>query len=421
MLKLYDLPVLRQRLQMPAASPPARHPFERVELDILKGETRTPEFLAKNPNGRIPALELEDGTVLAEIGRDPVLPRRGHAVPGRRAGWAGAGAAVAVLRAVQPRAVHRRGPLHPPLPARGHPRRAELPRLEKGGHAALGVMEQRLAAHPFLVADRYTIADIALYAYTHVATRAGSTSRAYPGVVPGCRSDQRGGRAGSRMARHGSRLPAAVASGGATAQGPSRGLASSLNPRLIDRALSLRPQRSCKVGDSPPDTGGPAPTSGSTPMRSFPVVGTRLTEADSRCHDAAKFLSTWIASSSGLLRCRCWRAAVAARCRWPVVACWFFVIFSALTHRPAWRTRRSGDRRSIDIAASRRRKGAVLVRTADHARFARSCFELPVAGAPKPEADSRRAPLVAGSERPGSARRLLAVPTQASGDGCRRR
>ncbi len=50
-------------------------PYRRIELDILKGETRTPEFLAKNPNGRIPTLELEDGTLLAEFERDPVLPR----------------------------------------------------------------------------------------------------------------------------------------------------------------------------------------------------------------------------------------------------------------------------------------------------------------------------------------------------------
>ena len=41
-------------------------PFERIELDIVKGETRTPAFLAKNPNGRIPTLELEDGTCLPE-------------------------------------------------------------------------------------------------------------------------------------------------------------------------------------------------------------------------------------------------------------------------------------------------------------------------------------------------------------------
>ncbi|MGH0028241.1 MAG: glutathione S-transferase N-terminal domain-containing protein, partial [Myxococcota bacterium] len=41
-------------------------PCERVELDITRGATRTPEFLAKNPNGRIPLLELDDGTCLAE-------------------------------------------------------------------------------------------------------------------------------------------------------------------------------------------------------------------------------------------------------------------------------------------------------------------------------------------------------------------
>jgi len=41
-------------------------PFARVEMDIVHGATRTPEFLAKNPNGRIPTLELPDGTLLAE-------------------------------------------------------------------------------------------------------------------------------------------------------------------------------------------------------------------------------------------------------------------------------------------------------------------------------------------------------------------
>ncbi len=40
--------------------------YERVEVDILRGESRTPAFLAKNPNGRIPIVELEDGTVLVE-------------------------------------------------------------------------------------------------------------------------------------------------------------------------------------------------------------------------------------------------------------------------------------------------------------------------------------------------------------------
>src|SRR5687768_10205586 len=43
-----------------------QQPYRWIELDIMKGETRTPQFLAKNPNGRIPTLELEDGTFLAE-------------------------------------------------------------------------------------------------------------------------------------------------------------------------------------------------------------------------------------------------------------------------------------------------------------------------------------------------------------------
>ena len=157
-------------------------PFRRVELDILKGETRTPEFLAKNPNGRIPALELADGTVLAESNAilfylaegTPFLPedRLGRA---QVLQWMffeqySHEPFIAVARFIR----H----LLPP----DTPRRAELPRLEQGGYAALGVMERRLAEHPFLVANRYTIADIALYAYTHVADDGGFDLTGFPAV-----------------------------------------------------------------------------------------------------------------------------------------------------------------------------------------------------------------------------------------------
>ena len=157
-------------------------PFRRVELDILKGETRTPEFLAKNPNGRIPALELEDGTVLAES--DAILFYLAEGtpfLPDDRLGRAQVlqwlffeqyshEPFIAVARFIR----H----LLPP----DTPRRAELPRLEQGGYAALQVMERRLGEHPFLVRDRYTIADIALYGYTHVAGEGGFDLAPFPAV-----------------------------------------------------------------------------------------------------------------------------------------------------------------------------------------------------------------------------------------------
>jgi glutathione S-transferase len=157
-------------------------PYERVELDILKGETRTPGFLAKNPNGRVPALELEDGAVLAESNAilfyladgTPFLPE-GRLERAQALQWLffeqySHEPFVAVARFIR----HF-------LPE-DSPRRAELPRLERGGHAALGVMERRLADRPFLVADRYTVADIGLYAYTHVADEGGFDLEPYPAV-----------------------------------------------------------------------------------------------------------------------------------------------------------------------------------------------------------------------------------------------
>ena len=157
-------------------------PFERVELDILKGETRTPEFLAKNPNGRIPALELEDGTVLAES--DAILFYLAEGTPFLPEGRLERAQALQWLFFEQYS--------HEPFIAvarfirhflpEDSPRRADLPRLEQGGYAALGVMERRLADRPFLVADRYTIADVGLYAYTHVADEGGFDLEPYPAV-----------------------------------------------------------------------------------------------------------------------------------------------------------------------------------------------------------------------------------------------
>jgi glutathione S-transferase len=62
------------------------------------------------------------------------------------------------------------------------PRRAELPRLQERGNLALAVMEQRLAKEPFFAGSRYSVADIALYAYTHCAADGGFDLKRYPAV-----------------------------------------------------------------------------------------------------------------------------------------------------------------------------------------------------------------------------------------------
>jgi glutathione S-transferase len=148
-------------------------PFERVELDIMKEETRTPGFLAKNPNGKIPLLELDDGRCLAESNAILWYLAEGtRFLPDDRFSRA------EVLQWMffeqyshEPNIATSRFILEHLPP--DSPRRAELARKRELGHAALGVMEAHLARHDFFVASRYTIADIALYAYTHVADEGG--------------------------------------------------------------------------------------------------------------------------------------------------------------------------------------------------------------------------------------------------------
>ena len=152
-------------------------PFRLVEKDILEGETRTPEFLAMNPNGRIPVLELEDGRRLAESGAilfyladgTPFLPDDGF------------------TRAEMLQWMFFEQYSHEPYIAvarfwthsLGKPVDAE--KMERG-YQALDVMERHLASRRFFVGERYTIADIALYAYTHVAHEGGFDLVAYPNI-----------------------------------------------------------------------------------------------------------------------------------------------------------------------------------------------------------------------------------------------
>ncbi len=156
--------------------------YDWVEVDILAGESRTPEFLAKNPNGRIPLLELPDGRHLAESNAILAFLSDGSEFFGGDA----------FARDVILQWMFFEQYSHEPYIATsrfiiqylGSPpeRQADLEQKKTGGYAALGVMEKQLEVSPFLCGDALTIADIALYAYTHVAGEGGFSLEDFPAV-----------------------------------------------------------------------------------------------------------------------------------------------------------------------------------------------------------------------------------------------
>ena len=145
---------------------------ERIELDILKGETRSSGFLALNPNGRVPLLEFEDGRVLAES--NAIL----YFLAQETSYWP----TDPFERALVLQWMNFEQYSHEPYIAvvrfwtfagQLDEHQAELPDRRVRGEAALDVMEAHLSGRSFFVADHYSIADIALYAYTHVAHEGG--------------------------------------------------------------------------------------------------------------------------------------------------------------------------------------------------------------------------------------------------------
>jgi glutathione S-transferase len=159
-------------------------PFQRIEYDIDRAETRTPEFLRMNPNGRVPVLELEDGRFLPESNAILFYLAEGTPfLPDDRFGRA------QVLSWMffeqyshEPNIASPRYWITHNLPMTEE-RRATLEPKRRLGYAALGVMEGHLKDGGFFFAgDRYTIADIALYAYTHVAHEGGFDLKGFPEV-----------------------------------------------------------------------------------------------------------------------------------------------------------------------------------------------------------------------------------------------
>jgi glutathione S-transferase len=157
--------------------------YEWVHVDVLAGATRTDEFLAMNPSGKIPLLELDDGRYLSESNAILNYLAEGSALLPEDP-FEGA-------KSLQWQFFEQYS--HEPYIAvarfialfLGMPddKKADFEARQKGGHAALRIMEQQLSNTPFLVGDSLTIADIALYGYTHVAHEGGFDLSGYPGIT----------------------------------------------------------------------------------------------------------------------------------------------------------------------------------------------------------------------------------------------
>ncbi len=182
MLRLYDYFDSGNGYKARLALAQLAIPYRLIAVDIEKGETRTAEFLAMNPNGRIPLLVLENDACLAESNAILCYLAEGTALMPE----------AALDRALVLQWLFFEQYSHEPNVAtarywlrHGHltPARAPLFAQKRlAGYAALALMERHLARHDFLVAGRYSIADIALYAYTHVADQGGFDLGRFPAI-----------------------------------------------------------------------------------------------------------------------------------------------------------------------------------------------------------------------------------------------
>ena len=184
--------------------------YRWVDVSVLDGTTRTPEFLARNPNGKVPVLELPDGRFLPESNaalfyladdasrsslreqHDPREQERPRTAQTHQKQDSSLLPTERFERAQVLQWMCFEQYSHEPFIATarfivrylGRPaeREADLQSKMAPGRRALAIMDAHLATQPFFVGGRYSIADIALFAYTHVADEGGFDLAAYPQV-----------------------------------------------------------------------------------------------------------------------------------------------------------------------------------------------------------------------------------------------
>lgn len=157
-------------------------PYRWQEVDILKGEAQTQSFLGMNPVGQVPTLEIAPGKYLTESNAILCYLAEGtrywsndHYLKAQTLSWLffeqySHEPYIAVARFICK------------LLPEGNARMEELPRLHERGNKALQIMQQHLTVNTFFVENQYSIADIALYAYTHCAEDGGFELDRYPAI-----------------------------------------------------------------------------------------------------------------------------------------------------------------------------------------------------------------------------------------------
>jgi glutathione S-transferase len=160
-----------------------KRPFNWIETDSAHGATRTAEYLAKNPNGKVPMIERDDGRIMTES--NAILYWLAEGTPFFQGdSWE---------RAQTMAWMFFEQYSHEPFVAVARficgwtpldsPRRADLPKLRERGYQAFDVMEKHLAQNVWFSGKTYGIADIALFAYTHCAGDGGFDLTRFPAIV----------------------------------------------------------------------------------------------------------------------------------------------------------------------------------------------------------------------------------------------
>jgi len=184
-MKLYDDPMSGNGYKARLLLAHLSLPYQYIPIDILRGESRTKEFLQKNLNGRIPVLELDDGKHLPESNAILYFLSQGSAywpvepyVQAQVMQWL-----FFEQYSHEPNIATPRFWLKTKVLEDTPFNRELLAQKQRAGNQALAVMNEHLASRMFFAGERYTIADIALYAYTHVAGEGGFDLSQYPAVV----------------------------------------------------------------------------------------------------------------------------------------------------------------------------------------------------------------------------------------------